>query len=232
MANTHQIVDDLKQSLGKARPPFLQCIGARLSLQQDGDSPSPIITIFAEADSQLTKQMLRSAEYTYPLAMLMNNWLTYTWVVDYIQKHKLVFDTSELMTAAVVGVAEGMNFGPHVDATTKTLHVPAMQLPLPNLKVKKRLSAIESWTAMLLAPDLPGIRTYNEDDRRPVLRVVHVPFSPSLKDEQTRTRVARLTVGWNYCRMSSEPEAFTEMLGGSIADHFQQATSAAVYLQE
>lgn len=77
MTRTRQIADSLRQSLRKAQPPFLQCIGARLSIQQDKNSPhaGPIITIFAEADSQLTKQMLRSAEYTYPLSLLMNNML-------------------------------------------------------------------------------------------------------------------------------------------------------------
>lgn len=144
-----------------------------------------------------------------------------------------MLDTSELMTAAVVGVAGGANYyGPRVDTQTATLHVPEMEFPPPFLRGKKHLSGTEIWTAILTASDRPGAPTYDENDHRPALRVVHVPFSPSIKDKDTRAQVARLTLGWNYRRVSSDPEAFTEMLGDSIADHLQKATSAAVYLKE
>lgn len=207
MANVRRMKSELKKSIGNGPA----ALGAtRVEIADSIDAGTPYLVVFIRTGSELTERMLSLPEFQYPLHLLMNNFLVFMSAAYKIRRGALVPAHSELMTAAIAGVAEGESWGTTVDLDEAILHVPQANFERLAEHIHTPTPA-DVWAGALLVEDWPRLPIKEPPSGTPHLQVVHVPDWPHEQlSNAALQRAVRLTVGWNFASLG-EPEIIERM---------------------
>ncbi len=177
-------------------PAPLDCSRVDIALSSENDS----VVVLLYARPQLTEWMLTIPPFQYPLPLLLNSRLLYQYVEPDVRSGKVTLSLSELMRAAMVGVAQYNSFGTMISPDASNGANMTFYVPLVEVGDRASPQSI-LWGTMLFDP----VSEVNDKSEIAQLVVIHMPaFSVSEMSNEQLLQITRLALGWNYSRVLDE----------------------------